>query len=227
MQKPLLLLTLILLISCNKNIKNPSENISVVDFDVDSIFYKVDLSQSENKTTFLIVKKIYVNDSCFGIYSSYNNVRRAAKYAVSIKRQYFYVHELLVKGKFGYKKLWNLVESSAHPDVYSDLQSDTKYHTIKDTNEIITDYVFLKIVRKQKKFSGETFSLNFKFDRNFSWHLISKERIVTDENLQRSIGYCRDTISKLLTESDDVGNEINFDIAFSKFELICNEGLQN
>ncbi len=211
--KFLLVFIAIICFSCNQQKKKTTTQFTtnVVDFDKDSLIYKIDIRESKsNPTIFLVLKCIYVGEHFIGSYSD-ENFKKAYQYQDEKKLSDEPFIKYLIKEKKNeeYLELWTVKESI---NTTSSLQLSQGIATSKRGVE---DY-FLKIVRHQYGSLG-CYALNFKLHSK-KWSLESKERIVTDSFYNKTIGYCIDKTNKRLSYPIDGEKLPENEIDFSTFD---------
>lgn len=228
----LIFVLLIILISCkqqkNSKINNFSFTKSYINYNADTAMYKLNANLDIGEQTFMVVRKIFVKDSCFGNFSSEVNYENAIKYLRTklndtISQPYF-KYTVNVFQQDTLKKLWDI-------STY-EFGCDNIYVPVLDVIDEYTlnkkTYPLLRVIQKNT-FTLNLRSLNFLLDKKNNWKLVSKEMITTNGQFNIYNGYCIDTITKNIgyKSSNASKNEINFIHAFDSEECrinwICNE----
>lgn len=202
----------ILCFSCNQQKKNiEAQSNNIVDFDIDSLIYKIDISESKsNPTTFLVLKCIYVGEHFIGSYSE-ENFKKAYQFQdeKKLSDEPFIKYFIKEKKNEEYIELWTVKESI---NTTSSLQLS---QGIATSERGVEDY-FLKIVRHQYGSLG-CYAVNFKL-HNKKWLLQSKERIITDSLYYKTIGYCVDKTNKRINYPFNDEKLPENEIDFSTFD---------
>ncbi|RYY71370.1 MAG: hypothetical protein EOO13_03370 [Chitinophagaceae bacterium] len=181
----------------------------------DSIFYKIELNEAEiNPVTFVVVKKIYVDDNCIGFFSQ-DTFNKAYQFKddQKIKSDPFIRYQIFVKRGKKYIELWT---------VKSDMNALTKVELDQGVQWLAdgrSNYC-LKIVSREWG-NLSCYAATFALHGN-KWDLVSKERVITDPIYHKGLGYCIDMTDKHLNYSDDGKSLLPNEIDFTKFDLIPN-----
>lgn len=228
----LLFVLLIILVSCKQHQNNDINNFiatkSYINYNADTVMYKLNANKENGEQTFMLVRKIYVRDSCFGNFSNEINYEKAFKYLRTILNDTishpYFKYTVHVFQKDSLKKLWDIItyEFGCDNIFFPVLEVIDGYTVNKKT------YPLLRVMQKNVLTLNNR-SLNFLFDKDNNWKLISKEMITTDGQFNINNGYCIDTITKNIGHNSPNAprNEINFISAFDSEETrinwICNE----
>lgn len=215
----LILLFVLLCISCQKKEKGSilkETKTAYIDYDKDSTFYHIDVLGDEKKENFLVLRYLFVKDSCFG-FSNDRNFQHAIQYQSNILKDKeispYLKYIVKLQNNKSFNKLWEINYPNADNMSYPILRNGSQYKTSeKSPGSYIEEYKFLRIEQISPNDIG-FYCLNFKFINKSKWQLISKEKLnLNSENHQQ---YCIDTISKHLNFfNEEQSNSINFAGAF-------------
>lgn len=187
MKIKLLILSLILF-SCSKKKTNEEGYQSTIDFDRDTVVYKIDVKDDDEKETFLVIRQIYVQDSCFGFFTE-KNERAAFLYSKRKDLQPILKYTVKTKEKSHIKDLWEINEPNTDKMSFPILEKGIVLKKINE-KESVEDYKILRVInRNNHNFNLQ--SINFKHENN-SWVAKSREKINLDLETQ-FIGHCVDT----------------------------------
>lgn len=197
-----------LLLSCSekteKTIINPGKVQSLkgskLNFERDSLHYNISLNKNQEKE-FLVLKKIYVQDSCFGKFND-QKINEALVYIKDknlIGAPYVkYFIEQKEKGIF--KAIWTV----------HDFYDVMTYIEVSGNDQIGNGKGEILNVKLHDEATKEWQAMNF-LNKDEKWILLSKEK-------QTATKYCNDTINKNINFSINgesfPKNEINFHNAF-------------
>ena len=183
-----LLILFFAIISCSKKNKNDDVYQSTIDFDRDTVVYKIDVKGNEEKETFLIIRQIYVQDSCFGSLTE-KNERAAVLYSKHKDLQPILKYFVKTKEKKTYVDLWEINEPNTDNISFPILEKGIVLKKINE-KESAEDYKCLRVInRNTHNFNLQ--SINFIYE-NKSWIAKSREKINLDLESQ-FIGHCIDT----------------------------------
>ena len=183
-----LLILFFAIISCSKKNKNDDVYQSTIDFDRDTVVYKIDVKGNEEKETFLIIRQIYVQDSCFGSLTE-KNERDAVLYSKHKDLQPILKYFVKTKEKKTYVDLWEINEPNTDNISFPILEKGIVLKKINE-KESAEDYKCLRVInRNTHNFNLQ--SINFIYE-NKSWIAKSREKINLDLESQ-FIGHCIDT----------------------------------
>ena len=183
-----LLILFFAIISCSKKNKNDDVYQSTIDFDRDTVVYKIDVKGNEEKETFLIIRQIYVQDSCFGSLTE-KNERAAVLYSKHKDLQPILKYFVKTKEKKTYVDLWEINEPNTDNISFPILEKGIVLKKINE-KESAEDYKSLRVInRNTHNFNLQ--SINFIYE-NKSWIAKSREKINLDLESQ-FIGHCIDT----------------------------------
>ena len=218
----LILLCIVLItISCRQEHKynildKLSDNVSVVDYNTDTILYKLKLSETGEPSIFMVVKGVYVRGLYFGNYnkknwdSAYSYVKRNRLWYPVLKHD---IYVLTRDNKF--RKLWYI----------DDVIIEGTYYIVLEAGEadpVEADNIhgrYVRIILRDNTGIG-FYSLNFSIDENYKWRLVSKETLDKEQSTEtRSFynTYCIDTTSK------NLNTHANYDTERISFEDLLPE----
>jgi hypothetical protein len=183
-----LLILSVVIFSCSKKNENIERYQSTIDFDRDTVVYKIDVKDDDKKETFLVIRQVYVQDSCFGFFND-KNERAAFLYAKSKESQPILKYLVKIKEKQYLKDLWEINEPNTDKISFPILEKGIVLKKINE-KESVEEYKILRIInRNNHNFNLQ--SINFKHE-NKSWVVKSREKINLDLENQ-FIGHCIDT----------------------------------
>lgn len=240
--KLLLLLFSIIIISCN----NKTNSISEVDIDADKLIYRLEILDNDSDTTLyktdnhnkcevMVSKDIYVMDKCFK--GGIKNMNEVLKYCEKHKKEINSPYDVKLRttisiktNKNQFKEVWEWNDEifllfdhevgSKKTTSYAIREGKIKVATgwVKEKEGIRT---CLKIIFDEPDLAGgfKQNILNFARTGN-TWKLLKRERINTMKNdiNKEKTGYCYDTINRNCeTKSSDsqvffITNEMLFDL---------------
>lgn len=181
-------------------------------------FYK------EDKDVFLVEKRIFVLDSCFGGYNK-KNIQKAYYYASQNFNTSVYLI-YTVKSKNPKTGLFQtLFEIEQQETILADieLRQGYSYKKKNENNYSVVDKKFLRVVEISKTGNLDFLCLNFEIDDDLNWTLIAKEKLNTSLCNNTQVGYCVDNKNKVLNLQNKQRYKINFIEAFfyTTIDWIC------
>jgi hypothetical protein len=165
---------------------------SVIDHEMDSIFYRIDAKGDFEKEVFLMTKNIIVKDSSFGTYT-YQKWQEAWKYAKQNDSEPLFLYELSILEDESFKTISRLVFNPSwmlYPVLKTGIHSDTNPVVRKEKD--ISSLSYLKIMTLSEINLNCT-ATNIRFI-NKRWEIFSREILNYDDS-GGPRGYCLDTLS--------------------------------
>lgn len=194
----------IVLSGCKDKILHSKQYNAIIEYDTDSVYYRIDVMGDENKELFMVTREILVADSSFGGYT-YKNWQKAWAYSkTKYKTDEKVIPDLLYKIHFyknndyeEFSKLIFRADGLTYPVLKSGQFTNLNVVSKKNLEHAGTQY--LKIMEiSDTNLSCKSINLVYK---NKKWQVFSKEVISYS-------GYCLDTIRN------------NFDIDLIRFDNI-------
>ncbi|MEO7522465.1 MAG: hypothetical protein ABIT58_00145 [Ferruginibacter sp.] len=209
----------------NSGIASFSTSKSYINYNADTVMYSLNITDTPDPQIFMVTRKIYVGDSCFGVFSDNTNYKKAWDFSQkekNAKGPYLkFAIYVLSSGKF--KEMWDVDAINCDNLHFPVLESVEGYALNGKTYP-----TFLRVIEKDAS-TLNIRCINILLDKNYNWRVLSKEKITTDAEFNIYEGYCIDTISKNLGYNEDnvPKNTINFIHAFasaeSQINWICNK----
>lgn len=214
----IIILTLITLVSCNKNSSVKKENDiiqsthSLVDLEADSVYYKLSVGYENQEyyqddrlnLLFLVTKEVYVANKNFGCYNK-KNIFDAKKYSIEKKDKlddnnvYLVTKISAKKTNYLYDTIW---EYKSHVTFIENSYSFYELKLFLEQSNIAYNNKVQNCLNINFKTlnSGDgyiLYTLNYLY-KNKQWELVSREKICTipNEINKQQRGYCLDTINK-------------------------------
>ena len=194
--KFLLLFVIMLIVSCKETTINKMTNkksfSSVIDYEMDSIFYRINAKSDFEQEVFLMTKNIIVKDSLFGIYT-YQKWQEAWKYAKEKDTEPLFLYELSILEDESFKTISRLIFNPSwmlYPVLKTGIHSDTNPVVIKTKD--LSSLSYLKIMTLSEINLNCT-ATNIRFINN-RWEIFSREILNYDDS-GGPRGYCLDTLS--------------------------------
>jgi hypothetical protein len=185
-------------------------DVSFVDFDADTVYYKIDVHGDEKKETFMVTREIMVADSSFGNYNwdnwvkawDYSKTKASGPYGVP---DFLYQIHFFKNKKFEpLAKLYYDPYVSSYPTLKSGMFSNLTVVSPKDFEHEGTQ--FLRIMNESYvEFDFQSINLTYK---NEKWEVFSFEEY-------HETRYCIDTIT------------YNYDLKYVNFDFLSLYGRFN
>lgn len=195
------------MISCNHDKTNKLSNEALVDYDADSVFYKIDVKDDEVKEEFLVIRELFVRDSLFGMYN-YDNAQRAFKYAKQNNYNPYLLYNVSIKENgHEYKVFSRLlfgVDGITYPILSQGFFSGIDVVSKKNYEHDGPTYLKIKEV---SNFNLNCRCININLYKG-NWEVFSKESIKYEHYKDRGL-YCIDTV-----QSNSLINVIQFNRLF-------------
>ncbi|MDI9308769.1 MAG: hypothetical protein QM535_01040 [Limnohabitans sp.] len=226
----------LILFTCSKNSSKSSKDIlnssiSYVNYEADSVFYKIDIACNDQKLyrdeksnlIFLVTKEVYFGDKKIGNYNQSNWFNELKEYSKNSNKLVYLVTKVSIKKNDGvYDDIWEYKnEITINKDGYgvNDLVVSLG-DSYAEFNKKLQSRLNINFKTKNSDNGYKQYTLNY-INKNGQWLLVSRERICTISNdiNNEQIGYCVDTINykckitekKFYLTNDDLfnlGNEI-------------------
>lgn len=214
----IIILTLITLVSCNKNSSVKKENdilqstYSLVDLEADSVYYKLNIGHENQdyykdeklNLLFLVTKEVYVANKNFGNYKE-ANIFDARKFSLENENKLddnnvYLVTKISVKKiDDSYDTIW---EYKSHITFTEDSYSFYELKLFLEQSNItyygkVQNCLNINFKTLNDGDGYILYTLNYIY-KNKQWELVSREKICTipNEINQEQLGYCLDTINK-------------------------------
>ncbi|WP_396193361.1 hypothetical protein [Flavobacterium sp.] len=215
----LIILFIVMLLSCNKknnsnsNQSNLKTTSSYVDFDADSVYYKLSvgfenddyLEDEKSNLLFLVTREVYVEDKNFGGYNQ--DWSKAEDYSKKNNKSAYLVTKISIKKKNNtYETVWKFDNQI---DFYND--SYGLYGINVSLNDSYNEYnnklqsrLHINFKTEDEKNGYKLYTLSY-INQNKQWQLVSRERICTIRNdiNDTQFGYCIDTINNNCVKKAD------------------------
>ena len=213
--KIIILACLVLIVSC-ANDKSEICDKEVGKIYLLDIYGEKEKYYEEEKDTFIVEKRLFVSDSCFGVYNEKNTIT-AYQYADKQNNAGVYI-SYIIKSKNPKTGLFQtLFEIEQPEEQLFDIELCQGYtykrRNVNGNNRSAIDKKFIRVVQTLKTGVLDFECLNFEIDYNLNWTLISKEKLNTSYEIT-NYGYCIDTVNKVLNLDRPQSNVIRFNEAF-------------